>query len=178
MENRFLTLISIVLKNENGATAAGYVNDPYDLGGETICGITRRDHPTLSVWGSLDRLPVFQKKSYKPIPREMTEINQVYRASYYDKVKADQINDPELALQVFDCAVNCGVARASKMLQSVVGCQQDGIIGPKTLGKCNGGHYLASYKAARCSYYRQIATKGNNRRYLNGWLNRVNNTHL
>lgn len=168
----------IILRNENGSTVAGYVNDPYDRGGETICGITRRNHPSLSVWQSLDKLQLWQKKKYKPTMQEMAEIYCVYRKSYYDKVRAEDINDAALALQVFDCAVNCGVTRASKMLQQVVGTTADGIIGPKTLAAVNGGNWLAAYMAARVSYYRQIAQKGSNSRYLRGWINRVNNTHL
>lgn len=169
----------IILANENGATAAGYVNDPADRGGETICGCTRRNHPSLSVWQSLDRLQLWQKKKYKPTMPEMAEIYCVYRKSYYDKVRAEDINDVELALQVFDCAVNCGVARASKMLQYVVGTTQDGIIGAQTLAKTNNGvEHLAAYMAARVAYYRQITNKGNNSRFLKGWINRVNNTHL
>lgn len=168
----------IILRNENGGTVAGYVNDPYDSGGETISGITRRNHPNLTVWKSLDKLTKAQKKLYKPTQTEWAEIYNIYKINYYDKVKAELITDPNLALHVFDCAVNCGVAKAAKMLQSVVGVKQDGIIGPQTLAKVNSGHYLASYKAARCTYYRQIATRGSNRKFLTGWLNRVNNTHL
>lgn len=178
MDSRFDTFMTVVLRNENGGTVAGWVNDPYDAGGETICGITKRSHPELSVWRSLRPLQTWQKRKYRPTLQEMAEIYQVYRMSYYDRVKADQITDAQLALHVFDCAVNCGVARASKMLQAVVGAQQDGIIGPKTLAAVNAGSWLAAYKAARASYYRQISTKGSNARYLKGWLNRVENTHL
>lgn len=176
--SRFDSFMPIILRNENGGTVAGYVNDPYDRGGETICGITRRNHPELSVWQSLKGLQTWQKKKYKPTLQEMAEIYAVYRRSYYDKVRADSIADPALALHVFDCAVNCGVSRASKMLQQVVGTAVDGIIGPKTLAAVNSRDCLASYINARISYYRRIAAKGNNARYLQGWINRVNNTHL
>lgn len=176
--SRFDSFIPIILRNENGGTVAGYGNDPYDNGGETIYGITKKNHPNLMVWQSLARLQLWQKKKYKPTLQEMAEIYCVYRKLYYDKVRADEIADPALALQVFDCAVNCGVARASKMLQQVAGAQQDGIIGPKTIAAVNSRDCLASYINARISYYRQIAAKGNNARYLQGWINRVNNTHL
>lgn len=177
--SRFDSFMPIILRNENGGTVAGYVNDPYDAGGETICGITKKNHPNLMVWQSLARLQLWQKKKYKPTLQEMAEIYCVYRKLYYDKVRADEIANPALALQVFDCAVNCGVARASKMLQYVVGTTQDGIIGAQTLAKTNNGvNHLIAYIDARVAYYRQIANKGNNARYLRGWINRVNNTHL
>lgn len=175
--NRFDTLIQIIIRNENGGTVAGYANHPADRGGETVCGCTRKHHPTLSVWRSLDRLEPWQKRRYRPTMQEMAEIYHCYRTEYYDRVKADQIADAELALQVFDFSVTSGVSRASRMLQKVVGTQQDGIIGPKTLAAANAGDFRAAYVNARIAFYRQIGV-GDQRAFLQGWLNRVNDTHL
>mgnify|MGYP003351144409 CR=1 FL=1 len=46
-----------------------------------------------------------------------------------------------LDFAVFDFAVNSGVGRAAKYLQSIVGVPQDGQIGPQTIQACNT--YLA-----------------------------------
>ena len=40
---------------------------------------------------------------------------------------------PSLALLVFDAAVNCGVGRAARWLQGVLGVAQDGVLGDITL---------------------------------------------
>lgn len=170
--------MQIVLRNENGPTVAGYVYSPYDAGGETVCGICRRNYPQLMVWNSLDHRENWQKKKYQPTPAEMAEIYAIYRKCYYEPLRIDSITDAELALQVFDCAVNCGTKRAAKMLQKVAGVTQDGIIGPVTLARVNASALLEAYRSERAAYYRYIATKGSNARFLQGWLNRIKNTHL
>ena len=56
MNENFELFIRIILRNECGS-GNGYVNDKDDSGGETIYGITRRNHPELKIWNSIDQLP-------------------------------------------------------------------------------------------------------------------------
>lgn len=98
----------------------GYVNDPRDPGGETIYGITRRDHP--EVWAN--GAPT------------MEQAKSIYQRLYWSPVKADQLPWP-LALFVFDAAVNQGVGTAVKLLQKTVGTVQDGVLGNNTLAAIN-----------------------------------------
>ena len=98
----------------------GYVNDPRDPGGETIYGITRRDHP--EVWAN--GTPT------------MEQAKAIYAKLYWSPVKADQLPWP-LALFVFDAAVNQGVGTAVKLLQKTVGTVQDGVLGNNTLAAIN-----------------------------------------
>ena len=56
----------------------------------------------------------------------------IYRRDYWDKVQGDHL-PPALALLVFDAAVNNGVARATRWLQSALGVRVDGVIGPVTM---------------------------------------------
>lgn len=98
----------------------GYVNDPRDPGGETIYGITRRDHP--EVWAN--GTPT------------MEQAKSIYQRLYWSPVKADQLPWP-LALFVFDAAVNQGVGTAVKLLQKTVGTVQDGVLGNNTLAAIN-----------------------------------------
>jgi lysozyme family protein len=56
----------------------------------------------------------------------------IFRRDYWDPVRGDDL-PPSLALLVFDCAVNNGVSTAARWLQSAVGSDTDGAIGPLTL---------------------------------------------
>ena len=56
----------------------------------------------------------------------------IYRRDYWDRLCADEL-PPPLALLAFDAAVNCGVSRSARWLQSAVGAHLDGIVGPNTL---------------------------------------------
>lgn len=92
----------------------GYVNDHRDPGGETKYGISKRAYPAVDIYNlTLDQAKL------------------IYKRDYWDAVDAESI--PGVArLMVFDCAVNCGVTTARKLLQRAVGTKDDGIIGPKT----------------------------------------------
>ena len=101
----------------------------------------------------------------------------IYKKEYFDPCKIDSINDEFLALHVFDFAVNAGNHRAIEILQSVAGVIADGIIGGQTLNKVNSGSYVTQYKQARIDFYKSIGV-GKNAKFLNGWINRVNNLKL
>lgn len=60
------------------------------------------------------------------------EAKAIYRRDYWDPVCGSSL-PPALALLVFDCAVNQGVAAASRMLQQAVGSVADGKVGPNTV---------------------------------------------
>lgn len=169
---RFNKFMEVVLRWECGSTN-GYVNDPRDSGGMTIYGLCRKLYPNLLIWKSIDRLPTTaKKKAYKPTKEELDEVYSKYYNNYYLKSKANLINDPCLALQVFDFAVNAGVTRSVKTLQSILGVEVDGVIGKITLGAANKGEHCRTFLAARNAYYQRIANNGQNGAFLKGWLNR------
>lgn len=179
MDERFRKLIKVVLKNECG-NGNGYVNDKDDAGGVTVYGITRRNHPDLIIWKSLDDIPtVREKKAYRANEEEMEEVKMTYYRKYYRKLQCDYFNDDCLALQLFDMGVNAGTSTAAKLLQEVLGITKDGICGEQTITTANlKRNVTEAYKEKRREYYKSIARKGNNRKFLKGWLNRVDNTRL
>jgi lysozyme family protein len=61
------------------------------------------------------------------------------------------------------------------MLQRVILVNVDGVIGEQTINTVNAGNWANAFIQARINYYKQIAT-GRNLVFLNGWLNRVQNT--
>ena len=120
MDRNFARSLSLVLKSEGG-----WSDNPLDNGGATMKGIT---------------IAVFRQyidpKGTKDDLRNITDaqVATIYRKQYWDKVSGDSLPDG-VDYATFDYAVNSGVSRASKHLQSVVGAVQDGKIGPATLAK-------------------------------------------
>ena len=78
-----------------------------------------------------------------------------------------------IVFQVWDFAINAGMATAKRKLQSAVGVADDGIIGPITLNAVNDADLndvLMKFNAERLTYYKKLSTWG---RYGKGWKNRV-----
>ena len=92
----------------------GYVLDSRDPGGETKYGISKRAYPNEDIKNLT-----------------LNRAKELYRRDYWDAVEAESIPD-SARLMVFDCAVNCGLTAARKLLQRAVGTKDDGIIGPMT----------------------------------------------
>ena len=106
--------VEMVLKHEGG-----YVNDPKDPGGETRFGISKRAYPDVDIL----RLTEDEAKT-------------IYRRDYWDKLRTDEIPE-ELAICVFDAAVNMGRDRAVRLLQRACGVAQDGVMGGNTIAAAN-----------------------------------------
>ena len=107
----FETVVHMVLEHEGG-----YVNHPSDPGGETKYGISKRAYPDVDI-------------------AELTEedAEEIYFNDYWSRIKGEEL-PAGVACVVMDYAVNSGISRASKALQSVCGVSNgDGIIGPASL---------------------------------------------
>ena len=119
-ESKFDRALPRVLVHEGG-----YVNHPDDPGGATNKGVTQ---------GTYNSWLKSQGKSQKSV-RDITdkEVAAIYKNSYWDAVKADQL-PAGVAYCVFDAAINSGPGRAVRWLQKVVGAKADGVVGPQTLG--------------------------------------------
>lgn len=164
MENRFCEkferAVARVLENE-----CGYTNDPYDSGGETKYGISKRSYPNLDIRNlTLDGAKL------------------IYYRDFWEPQKYKDFDSDELAEKVFDLAVNMGSARANELLQRALRAvgnpvKEDGIIGKITLTAINASNekaLLAALKSEAAGYYRSIVTKNSNQsRFINGWLNRA-----
>ena len=126
----FIQCLPFVLKWEGG-----YVNHPADPGGATNQGVTQKVYDT---WRSRNgQLP----RSVKELTE--AEMQAIYEGGYWLPPRCDRLRDA-LDLVQFDTAVNMGVGRAVRFLQTAVGAAADGDYGP------------------------QMAV------FLKGWLNRLN----
>lgn len=147
------TAINAVLKAEGG-----YVNDPNDPGGETIFGITRRDHPSLFANG----LPTIE------------QARQVYAAQYWAPAYCDQWPAP-IDQMVFNAAVNVGVESSVRFAQEVLGVAVDGKVGPITADaarRVNSQWFATRYTLRWLRYYASLSTY---KFFGTGWYNRITN---
>jgi len=119
MKENYPQALKQVLKYEGG-----YVDHPKDPGGPTNKGITQAVYDN---WRKSQNLPT---QSVRAIAD--SEVAAIYKNLYWDRISGDLL-PAGVDFAVFDFAVNSGVSRAAKMLQSVVGVTQDGQIGPATI---------------------------------------------
>lgn len=125
----------------------GYVNNPYDKGGATNKGITQN---TYNAWLKAHGLA---SRDVKNITND--EVEQIYFKNYWLKAGCDKMS-PKFAVLAFDTAVNMGLARVNQFL------------------KAAEWKYPEKFIAAREAKYREFAKYGNQKIFLNGWLNRLN----
>lgn len=140
--------------------AVGYVNDPYDRGGETKFGVAKNANPDLNI----TNLTWEQAKA-------------VYYVRYWLAGQCDRL-PPRVGVLHFDGCVNHGLKRANMFLQRAAGVTPDGVIGPitiakiKTLNPITVCHTICSLRE---QFYRQIVKSNPTQaRFLNGWLRRIN----
>ena len=145
--------LDIVLRHEGG-----YVNDPRDPGGETNWGISKRAYPDLDI---------------RNLTRE--QASDIYWRDYWNKLRPNDLPE-ELAIALFDAAVNQGVSKAIRLLQRALGVAQDGVVGGNTLAAVNRTRdVLARFTAERAIAY---ANTANFDVYARGWLRRAISTAL
>jgi lysozyme family protein len=131
-----------VLNQEGGVS-----NDPNDAGGLTKRGISTSFYQGL-----------VKNKGYKnKLVTELTnaEIEAIYRKWFWEASGANRIENPALALQVFDFAVNASVTTASRFFN-------------------NGNTTPLAYNKARIKFYKSRLKCPI---YCDGWIARANRTY-
>lgn len=157
---KFEKAFNYVIKNEGG-----FVNDPADPGGKTKYGISQRSYPHLKI----ESLTLEKAK-------------EIYFCDFWIKGKFEEIDEPIIAAQLFDFAINSGIKPSIIAVQRALRCQdinvqEDGIWGPETnsgIKKSDKRLLLASLKSEIAGYYRLLAVKNPSlKKFLGGWLNRA-----
>jgi len=119
MKENYPQALKQVLKYEGG-----YVDHPKDPGGPTNKGVTQAVYDT---WRKSKDLATQSVRNISD-----SEVATIYKNLYWDRISGDYLPSG-VDFAVFDYAVNSGVSRASRTLQSIVGVTQDGVIGPETI---------------------------------------------
>lgn len=159
----YSSALAFVLKSEGG-----YVNHPSDPGGATNKGITQ---------AVFDHWLIAEGQSPRDV-KSITdgEVEAIYRQNYWNVGHCDFLPD-SVAFVHFDACVNHGPGRAAKLLQSALGVEQDGVLGPVTLSKVtqsNASQVANLYVDRRVEFYNSIvANKPSQSVFLKGWLNRM-----
>lgn len=130
------------------ADEGGYNNDRYDRGGETNLGITQT---ALNEYTGTRHLPT---QSVKNITKDLA--TKIYYEDYYIKSGADKQKDIRDAYILFDTAI------------------QNGPISAKQMFKNADENFYKLLKMREQHYYNQVEEDPRQKRYIEGWLNRLN----
>jgi len=158
MMDIFNKCMLIVFKHEGG-----YVNDIDDWGGETNYGIAKR---------------YFPKEDIKNLTKEHAK--QLYFQSFWTPMNLIGICNELSVLHIFDFGINAGKRRSIRTAQRLCSVKADGILGSISTTAINNydGNFPKDFAHARRVYYEYISTKRNNKKFLKGWLNRVDSTNF
>ena len=141
----------------------GYNNDPYDHGGETNFGISSSTYP---------------REDIKNMTRERA--NALLYRDYWNYNGIKTLPDDVVGI-VFESAVNRGGPETIKDVHRTLGIDPPGtIIGNTTHERLRGmDHERFRNDFAdrmRAHYLNRVEEEPTQERYLDGWLNRVNNS--
>lgn len=180
MKNNF-----IIAYEFTNALEGGYVNDRTDRGGETFNGISRNNFPN---WGGWKIIDSYKGRSGFPMILERVGAlqdlhKQFFYKEFWKKIKGDYL-PYDIAIKVYDMAVNLGVKTAVKILQratNVIRKTQittDGIIGNQTINAvqdCREDVLLKLLNILQgMRYVNIIESNHSQKKFINGWIaNRI-----
>lgn len=166
----FKDYLRVILLHEGG-----YSNHSADPGSHTKYGISlrflQRNKIDINMDGRIDKKDI--------VNITVAEASDIYKKYFWDKLRIEGIDNELLKLHLFDMGVNAGNGTAVKLLQKVLGTNQDGVIGKITTAEANSypGDIVADYAKERLDYYKRITIRNPKMKvFLRGWTNRVNGT--
>ena len=108
---------------------------------------------------------------------EYAEWFDILKTMFWDRWQADSIADQRVAHMLVDWVWTSGTYGIT-IPQKLLGVKADGIVGPKTLEAVNTrvpSELFLNLKESRSAYFERICLqRPANRRFLNGWLRRLN----
>jgi lysozyme family protein len=183
-----------------------YSCDPQDSGGETWKGISRRNWPMWQGWKIVDEV----KRNTTPgqlnmalnVDEELDEmVCKFYQEVFWNNLSLDAIDEQEIAVEIFDTAVNQGLNTGARFFQHALNLlnnngryygelEPDGDIGSDTVQAYNA--YMLTKNIPGRSRERNIRTllkvmnwlqlqkyieicesRPDQEVYLYGWINRT-----
>ena len=161
-------IVPFILKWEGG-----FINDKDDLGGATNKGIT---FDTYKLYCKSKKLKAPTIQDLKLISNK--EWIDILKTLYWDKWRADEITNQEIANMLVDWLWNSG-SYGIKIPQEILKVTVDGVVGEKTitaLNKENPKILFKKIKDSRLKFIDDICkSRPANLKFKKGWLNRINN---
>lgn len=151
------------------AKAKGVANDPADLGGDTLVGVTAATYKKYcrKVGKATARL---QDLSFQ-------DWSDILKVMFWDRWHADDIRSQKVAEMLVDWVWNSG-AYGITIPQRMLGCKADGIVGPVTLAAVNDQNpdiLFSQLRLERLAYIERICNaRPANAKFRNGWVRRIN----
>lgn len=136
-----------------------YSDDHHDSGGETRYGISKRAYPNIDI---------------KTLTRQQAK--DIYYRDYFLRCKCNEL-PAQLALILFDSAVNQGPTAAIRLLQKSLNVGADGVIGPITIAaafRASPSLVITEFIARRAYQY---ALHPEVARFGLGWFRRLAACH-
>lgn len=149
-----------------------YEHDIDDIGGCTRFGLLVEDLE--EAHADLDNDGEFTCSDVMKIDRATA--HWVLKKLYWDFFQADKIFDQKLAEFIVDAGLNQGRVLIAKYIQSIVEVTVDGRVGMKTIAAINAhsaGEAFHELYDLRKERYIERAKGTNQKKFLKGWLNRL-----
>lgn len=149
----------------------GITNNKDDRGGLTNTGITLPTWKTLGYDKNKDGI-IDESDLIMLTPEDRTYVIR----KFWEMSSADKIKDPRLAMYVTDYFWGSG-GEGFKEMHKAFGLKPRTSMSTELLNKINSDpKAMEKLHNSRTSFYRRIAV-GNQRKWLNGWLNRANDLY-
>lgn len=109
-----------------------YSDDATDNGGETVFGIARKRNPNWYGWVLVDELKKKVMTTDELVSRLkkssfiLDEVEKFYKKNYWDVLLLDEVQEYDVAYELYDTAVNQGAGTAAKYLQRALNMLNDG----------------------------------------------------
>lgn len=154
-----------------------YSNDKLDPGGETKFGITKATASANNFTGDLKLLT-------------LNDAMTIYKNEYWDKSRLSECDNQDVANELFDTSVNCGIETAVIICQKTLNLMNqngtlwpdipvDGHIGLVTMGCINRCSFnkanllIKVLNALQVAHYADLAEKNPKlERFFNGWCDK------
>jgi lysozyme family protein len=170
--------IDVILDNEKG-----FSDRKSDRGGPTNFGISLKFLRSLGKDGDLNLDGVIDINDIKYLDEDKAE--DLYQKYFWDENGYDKIQDQRIATKLFDIAVNCGPATATRVIQNSINVisaedklKVDGILGSKTIkaiNSINPSILLKQMIFFQKNYYLSVLERfPDQKENINGWINRAN----
>jgi len=102
-----------------------YSTQPADRGGETKYGISKKSYPNRDIANLT-----------------LEDAKAIYYVDFWHALRLDEVEDDQVAFEIFDTAVNCGTRTAARIAQKALKflgsrLEVDGIMGTRTISAIN-----------------------------------------